>query len=36
MYTNYIKREDKDAACLHSNIDAALPEGFEYQVLCDV
>ena len=36
VYTDYIKREDKVAACLQSNVDAVLPLGFEYQVTCDV
>ena len=35
VYTDYIKREDKVAACLQSNVDAVLPLGFEYQVTCD-
>jgi tRNA U34 5-carboxymethylaminomethyl modifying enzyme MnmG/GidA len=36
VYENYIKREDKDAVQVHRNMEAALPEGFEYQVTCDV
>lgn len=36
VYENYIKREDKDAVQVHRNMEAALPEGFEYQVMCDV
>ncbi len=36
VYENYIKREDKDAVQVHRNMEAALPDGFEYQVTCDL
>jgi tRNA U34 5-carboxymethylaminomethyl modifying enzyme MnmG/GidA len=36
VYTNYVKREDKEAAGLLRNMDAVLPKDFEYQVTCDV
>ena len=35
-YASYIAREDKVAACMGGSVDAQLPEGFEFQVECDV
>jgi tRNA U34 5-carboxymethylaminomethyl modifying enzyme MnmG/GidA len=32
VYAHYIKREDKDAACVERNMEAALPAGLEFQV----